>query len=84
MRPGSIKYRNKVSISSTHLRAAFMAVSPKSVRVQSSPQYLFMLLGSVCIKAAYRMLMKLTQVAQHRTIYNRKNNTEQFSASKKA
>jgi len=36
-----------------------MAVGPKSVRVQSSPQYLFTLWGSGCIKAAHRMLMKL-------------------------
>ena len=39
---------------------AFTHVAPKSVRIQSSCKYLFMLLGSVCIKAACRTLMKLT------------------------
>ncbi len=48
------------SISPTYLRAAFMPLAPKSVRVQSSHQYLFTLWGSVHIKAARRMLMKLT------------------------
>jgi len=39
---------------------AFMLVGPKSVRIQSSSQYLFTLLGSTNVKAARRMLMKLT------------------------
>ncbi len=39
---------------------AFMLVGPKSVRIQSSSQYLFTLLGSRNVKAARRMLMKLT------------------------
>ncbi len=42
------------------LRAAFALVGPKSVRIQSSSQYLFMLLGSPGAKAARRTLMKLT------------------------
>ena len=36
-----------------------MPVVPKSVRIQSSCQYLFMLLGSTGAKAARRTLMKL-------------------------
>jgi len=48
-------------ISPTCLRAAFiMPVAPKSVRIQSSRQYLFTLLGSTGTKAARKMLMKLT------------------------
>jgi len=35
-------------------------VAPKSVRIQSSYQYFFTLLGSTGAKAARRMLMKLT------------------------
>ncbi len=37
-----------------------MPVAPKSVRIQSSCQYLFTLLGSTGAKAALRTLMKLT------------------------
>ena len=48
------------SISSTYLRTAFTPVAPKSVRIQSNPQYLFTLLGSMCAKAVRRMLVKLT------------------------
>jgi len=48
------------SISPTYLRTAFTPVAPKSVRIQSSCQYLFTLLGSTSAKAARRMLMKLT------------------------
>jgi len=48
------------SISPTYLRTAFTPVAPKSVRIQSSCQYLFTLLGSTGVKAARRMLMKLT------------------------
>jgi len=48
------------SISSTHLRAAFAAVAPQSVRTQSSCQYLFTLLGSTRVKAVRGMLMKLS------------------------
>ncbi len=47
-------------ISPTYLRAAFMPVAPKNVRIQSSCQYLFMLLGSTGAKAACGTLMKLT------------------------
>jgi len=39
---------------------AFTPVAPKSVRIQSSCQYLFTLLGSTGAKAAHRTLMKLT------------------------
>ena len=42
------------------LRTAFTNVAPKRVRIQSSCQYLFMLLGSTVAKAARRTLMKLT------------------------
>ncbi len=37
-----------------------MPVAPKSVRIQSSCQYLFTLLGSTGAKAAHRTLMILT------------------------
>jgi len=37
-----------------------MPVAPKSVRIQSSQQYLFTLLGSSGTKAVRKMLMKLT------------------------
>ncbi len=42
------------------LRTAFMCVDPRSVRIQSNPQYLFTLLGSTCAKAARKTLMKST------------------------
>ncbi len=48
------------SISPTYLRRAFTPVAPKSVRTQSSCQYLFTLLGSTSIKSVHRTLMKLT------------------------
>jgi len=41
------------------LRAAFMLLAPKSVRIQSQCQYLFTLLRSTGAKAARRTLMKL-------------------------
>ncbi len=41
------------------LRAVFMRANPKSVRIQSSHQYLFMPLGPTLTKAAHKMLMKL-------------------------
>ncbi len=47
------------SVSPTYLRTAFMPVTPKSVIIQSSCQYLFTLLGSTGAKAACRTLMKL-------------------------
>jgi hypothetical protein len=43
------------------LLTAFTLVAPKSVRIQSNPQYLFTLLGSTCAKAVHRTLVKLTQ-----------------------
>jgi len=42
------------------LWAAFTCAYPKSIRIQSNPQYLFVLLGSTCSKAAHRTLMKST------------------------
>jgi hypothetical protein len=39
---------------------AFALVHPKSVRIQSSCQYLFTLLGSTGTKAARKTLVKLT------------------------
>ncbi len=42
------------------LCTAFTLVAPKSVRIQSNPQYLFTLLGSTCAKAVRRTLVKLT------------------------
>jgi hypothetical protein len=42
------------------LHTAFTPVAPKSVRIQSSRQYLFTLFGSTSAKAARLMLMKLT------------------------
>jgi len=42
------------------LLPAFTLTDPKSVRTQSSRQYLFTLLGSAHIKAIRRALMKLT------------------------
>jgi len=47
-------------MSPTNLHIAFTLVAPKSIRIQSSCQYLFMLLGSTGTKAARRALMKLT------------------------
>jgi len=52
---------NKVSISSTYLHVAFTCTDPKSVQIHSSSHYLFALLRSALIKAAPKMLMKLTQ-----------------------
>jgi len=42
------------------LSKAFAQADPKRVRIQSSLQYLFALLGSAGIKAARKILMKLT------------------------
>ena len=42
------------------LRVALALVAPKSMRIQSSCQYLFTLLRSTGAKAARRMLVKLT------------------------
>ncbi len=44
----------------TVLQAAFMHADPESIKIQSSCQYLFTLLGSVSVKAVLRKLMKLT------------------------
>jgi hypothetical protein len=52
------------SISTTCLLAALTPVAPKSIRIQSSCQYLFTLLGSATIKAVYKMLVKLTPGAK--------------------
>jgi len=48
------------SIAPTCLRAAFTREDPKSVKIQSSHQYLFAHLGSGHIKAVHKMLVKLT------------------------
>jgi len=48
------------SISTTNLRTAFMPEAPKGIRIQSSCQYLFTLLGSTGAKAVHRTLMKCT------------------------
>jgi len=61
IRPTIVIVRVQGSISPTYLRTAFTPVAPKSVRIQSSCQYLFMLLGSSGTKAALRALMKLSQ-----------------------
>jgi len=50
------------------LRAAFAHVDPKSVRIQSNPQYLFTLLGSTCVKAVPRTLMKLSPDAENQEL----------------
>jgi len=44
--------RDLGSISPTYFHTAFTPVAPKSVRIQSSCQYLFTLLGSTGAKAA--------------------------------
>jgi len=41
-----------------------MHVDPKSVKIQSSRKYLFALLGSTCIKAAHKWLLKSDFVKQ--------------------
>jgi hypothetical protein len=43
-----------------NLYAAFTNADPESVTFQLSHKYLFILLGSACVKAAQKMLMKLT------------------------
>jgi len=48
------------SISPTCLRKAFMCPDCKRVKIQSSCQYIFALLGSALVKAATKMMMKLT------------------------
>ncbi len=48
------------SVSPTYLRTTFTPVAPKSIKIRSSCQYLFTLLGSTGAKAARRLLMKLT------------------------
>jgi len=55
------------SISSTCLCAALTRKDPKSVKRQSSHLCLFALLGSSHIKAAPKMLMKLTPDARKNT-----------------
>ncbi len=52
--------RDQGSITPTYLHTNFTPLAPKSIRIQSSCLYLFMLLGSTGAKAARRMLMKLT------------------------
>ncbi len=45
------------------LRTAFTPVVPQSVSTQSNCQYLFMVLGSMRVKAVRRTLMKLSPVS---------------------
>ncbi len=52
------------------LRTAFALVDPKSVRTQSSRQYLFTLLGSTSVKAVRRTLMKPTPKAEMRQSFS--------------
>ncbi len=54
----------KGSISPTYLRTAFMPVAPKSIRIWSSCQHLFMLFVSMCVKDVHKTLMKLSQGCQ--------------------
>ncbi len=55
------------------LRTAFTLVGPTSVRIQSSSQYLFMLLG-LGAKAAHRLLMKFSPaLSPHPLIYIQKD-----------
>jgi len=39
---------------------AFISADPKSIKIQSSHRYLFVLLGSALVKAAHKTLLKLT------------------------
>jgi len=51
---------NQRSILSIFLRATFTRTDPKSTKRESKFQYFFALLGSLYVKAALKMLMKLT------------------------
>jgi len=42
--------------------SSFHKTDPKSVKIQSSSQYLFALMVSACVKAACETLMKLTPI----------------------
>jgi len=52
------------SISPKYLQADFTSADPKSAKRHSSHQWLFMLLGSMSVKAACKMLIKLTPCRQ--------------------
>jgi hypothetical protein len=56
------------SISPVCLCAASLCADPKSVKTQTSCKYLFALMGSAHIKAARKMLMKLTPVDHGTTL----------------
>jgi len=56
------------SISATCLFEAFMWADPKSVKIQSSCQYLSALWGCVGVEASQKMLMKLTPVVNFTNI----------------
>jgi len=66
---------------------SFYAVAPKSIRIQSNCQYLFMLLGSTRTKAACKMMMKLTlgvvKVAQDTLLAVSNFRTDSFVKSNK-
>jgi hypothetical protein len=49
------------------LRTAIRHADPESVKFQLSSQYLFTLLGSECVKASRRTLMKLTPAVHEKS-----------------
>jgi len=55
------KFWHLGSISPTYLGKVFMCKDPKSIKIQSSHQYLAALWGSLRLKIACKMLMKLIQ-----------------------
>jgi len=52
------------------LQAVLTSKHPKSVKIHSSCQYLFTLLGLAGVKAAHKMLMKLTPGANFINMLN--------------
>jgi len=55
-----VKLTHRINITKMFTSKGFMLADPKIVKIQSSCQYLFSTLGSALIKAACKMLMKLT------------------------
>jgi len=67
--PSDCDNDDDVLILPTFYRAAFMGADPKSVKIQSSLQYLFALLGYTCIKAACKHVGEIDPIChfyQHR------------------
>ncbi len=60
---GVFAYHGQVAISPTFYKQLLFPQLPQSKRTKSSCQYLFTLLGSTCVKAVRRTLMKLLCVA---------------------